>query len=128
MREADMSSSALPASSSSREVFIKAFIDLISGCAGGIANVAVGQPLDTIKVKIQTYPRLYSSALSCCVDTLKLEGIRGLYAGTGPALVANIAEDAVLFLAYGAVQRFVVRHLHTTQLQPKMEIQHGSCH
>ena len=34
-------------------------------------------------------------------------GIRGLYAGTVPSLVANVAENAVLFLAYGAAQNLV---------------------
>ena len=96
--------------SPTRDVIIKAFIDLTAGCAGGVANVAVGQPLDTIKGKLQTYPKLYATALSCGLNTLKQEGVIGLYAGTGPALVANIAEDAVLFLAYGAVQRFAVKY------------------
>ena len=36
-------------------------------------------------------------------------GIRGLYAGTVPSLVANVAENAVLFLAYGAAQNLVSR-------------------
>ena len=97
--------------SSPRQVIVKALIDFTSGCAGGVANVAVGQPLDTIKVKLQTYPRLYSSAIACGFNTLKREGLLGLYVGTGPALVANIAEDAVLFLAYGAVQRFLVKYV-----------------
>ena len=30
-------------------------IDFSSGVLGGIANVYVGQPLDTIKVKMQMY-------------------------------------------------------------------------
>jgi len=104
-------------STTTRDVLIKAFIDFTAGCAGGVANVAVGQPLDTIKVKLQTYPRLYASALACGFNTLKTEGLIGLYAGTGPALVANIAEDAVLFLSYGAVQRFVVKYLNKDVLE-----------
>jgi len=93
------------------DLIVKAIIDLTAGCAGGIANVVVGQPLDTIKVKLQTFPRLYSSALVCGYRTLQQEGVVGLYAGTGPALVANIAEDALLFLAYGATQRMAVKQL-----------------
>ena len=34
-------------------------------------------------------------------------GLGGLYAGTVPSLVANVAENAVLFLAYGAAQNLV---------------------
>ena len=33
------------------------------------------------------------------------EGIRGLYAGTVPALAANVAENAILFCAYGYMRK-----------------------
>ena len=35
------------------------------------------------------------------------DGIRGLYAGTVPALAANIAENSVLFAGYGVCQKGV---------------------
>lgn len=85
----------------------RAVVDLVSGSLGGVANVYVGQPLDTIKVKLQTFPHLYKGATQCGINTFKTEGIRGLYAGTVPSLVANVAENAVLFLAYGAAQNLV---------------------
>lgn len=76
---------------------------------GGTACVYVGQPLDTVKVKMQTFPKLYSKGMvDCLVTTFKKDGIRrGLYAGTVPALVANISENAVLFAAYGLCQKVV---------------------
>lgn len=37
----------------------------------------------------------------CLRSTWRAEGIRGLYAGTVPALAANVAENSVLFLTYG---------------------------
>lgn len=67
-----------------------------------------GQPLDTIKVKLQTFPGYYRNAGDCFLKTLKNEGvIRGLYAGTGPALAANIAENSILFMSYGICQKLV---------------------
>lgn len=53
--------------------------------------------------------------LKCFTMTLKNEGItRGIYAGTTPALAANVGENAVLFCAYGyckqAVSSFTGRH------------------
>ena len=75
---------------------------------GGVALVYVGQPLDTIKVKMQTFPKLYTSMIDCMRQTLVKEGfIRGLYAGTVPAIVANVAENSVLFAGYGLCQKFV---------------------
>ncbi len=36
------------------------------------------------------------------MDTVRNEGFfRGLYAGATPALVANVCENATLFVAYG---------------------------
>lgn len=75
--------------------------DFTAGAIGGTACVMAGQPFDTIKVKMQTFPSLFKTAFDCGVKTLKQEGFRGLYAGTIPSLAANIAENSVLFLFYG---------------------------
>lgn len=46
--------------------------------------------------------------VDCFQQTLAKEGIfRGLYAGTVPAVVANIAENSVLFAAYGGCQKLI---------------------
>lgn len=79
---------------------------------GGTACVLSGQPFDTTKVKMQTFPTMYRGFVHCFVSTLRQVGVRGLYKGTSPALVANISENAVLFLSYGLCQdavRFVCR-------------------
>jgi len=75
---------------------------------GGVASVYTGQPLDTVKVKMQTFPTLYKGMVHCCKETWVKEGIiKGFYAGTTPALVANMAENSVLFAGYGACQKVV---------------------
>lgn len=83
-------------------VLVKRMIkDFTAGAMGGTACVLAGQPLDTVKVKMQTFPNLFKNAFDCFTSTLKAERFRGLYAGTIPALTANIAENSVLFLFYG---------------------------
>lgn len=68
----------------------------------------MSQPLDTVKVKVQCFPGLYPTAWSCLSETFTKDGLRrGLYAGMRPALVANVAENSVLFCAYGACQKVV---------------------
>ncbi|KAG8181231.1 hypothetical protein JTE90_002911 [Oedothorax gibbosus] len=74
---------------------------------GGTACVLVGQPLDTVKVKMQTFPHLYKNGLDCFKQTVVKEKVRGLYVGTIPALAANIAKHSVLFCAYGVCQNAV---------------------
>uniref|UniRef100_A0A1A9WNG3 Mitochondrial ornithine transporter 1 n=1 Tax=Glossina brevipalpis TaxID=37001 RepID=A0A1A9WNG3_9MUSC len=71
-------------------------------------QVYVSQPFDTIKVKLQTFPKLYKNMFSCLKYTYQTDGvIKGLYAGTVPAAVASIAENSVLFAAYGRCQSLV---------------------
>ncbi|KTG45588.1 hypothetical protein cypCar_00006895 [Cyprinus carpio] len=74
---------------------------------GGIACVLSGQPFDTAKVKMQTFPGLYRGFVHCFVSIYKQVGLRGLYRGTTPALIANIAENTVLFMSYGFCQNVV---------------------
>ncbi|CAH2016490.1 unnamed protein product [Acanthoscelides obtectus] len=85
-----------------------AFVDFTAGSIGGLALVYVGQPLDTVKVKMQAFPTLYKNMFQCFMQTFKTDGIaRGLYAGTVPALVTNITENSVLFVCYGFCQKFM---------------------
>ncbi|XP_030648908.1 solute carrier family 25 member 15b [Chanos chanos] len=86
---------------------VQAVIDLSAGAIGGAACVFSGQPLDTAKVKMQTFPSLYRGFVDCFVSTYRQVGLRGLYQGTTPALMANIAENSVLFMSYGFCQETV---------------------
>jgi len=73
-----------------------------------MAATYVGQPLDTVKVKMQTFPHLYKNMFHCIKQTVVKEGFfRGLYAGTVPAIAANVAENSVLFAAYGGCQKLM---------------------
>ncbi|XP_011365713.1 mitochondrial ornithine transporter 2 [Pteropus medius] len=86
---------------------IQAAIDLTAGALGGTACVLTGQPFDTVKVKMQTFPALYKGFTDCCLKTYSQVGLRGFYKGTGPALMAYVAENSVLFMCYGFCQQFV---------------------
>ncbi|TRY81579.1 hypothetical protein DNTS_012089 [Danionella cerebrum] len=56
---------------------------------------------------MQTFPTLYRGFVHCFVSTYRQVGLRGLYQGTTPALMANIAENSVLFMCYGFCQEVV---------------------
>lgn len=75
--------------------------------SGGTACVLSGQPFDTAKVKMQTFPTVYRGFIHCFISTFRQVGLSGLYKGTTPALLANITENAVLFLSYGLCQDVV---------------------
>ncbi|KPU75236.1 uncharacterized protein Dana_GF20835, isoform B [Drosophila ananassae] len=88
--------------------FVEGLVDFLAGSIGGAAQVYVSQPLDTVKVKLQTFPEMYRGMWDCFVKTYRKDGFfRGLYAGSVPAVFANVAENSVLFAAYGGCQKFV---------------------
>lgn len=105
-----------------RNAAIDGIIDFTGGTLGATASVYVGQSLDTVKVKMQTFPTMYKNALDCFIKTYRQDGIiRGLYAGTIPALAANISENSVLFMFYGLCQKVmttIVNKEHVNTLSP----------
>ncbi|XP_077984222.1 mitochondrial ornithine transporter 1-like [Glandiceps talaboti] len=82
-------------------VYWQSFAEFTAGAIGGTACVLAGQPFDTVKVKMQTYPEFYPSSWQCFKQTFVKDHIAGLYRGTVPALAANIAENSILFMSYG---------------------------
>ncbi|KAM0735593.1 Mitochondrial ornithine transporter 1 [Formica fusca] len=102
-------------------------IDFVAGSLGGVALVYVGQPLDTVKVKMQTFPSIYKGMTNCFLRTLRTDGIaRGLYAGTIPAVAANVAENSVLFAAYGGCQK-AIAHLLGAQSVKELNSFSNAC-
>ncbi|GJM91548.1 hypothetical protein PR202_ga07928 [Eleusine coracana subsp. coracana] len=85
--------------------------DLTAGTMGGVANLFVGHPFDTIKVKLQSQPTpapgqlpKYSGAIDAVKQTVAAEGPRGLYKGMGAPLATVAAFNAVLFSARGQME------------------------
>lgn len=85
--------------------------DLTAGTVGGAAQLIVGHPFDTIKVKLQSQPvpppgqpPRYSGAIDAVKQTLGAEGPRGLYKGMGAPLATVAAFNAVLFTVRGQME------------------------
>lgn len=78
--------------------------NFIAGGAGGICLVITGQPLDTIKVRLQTQgtgtPQ-YTGTFDCAKKTIQKEGFRGLYKGMATPLVGITPIYAICFLGFG---------------------------
>lgn len=79
----------------------------IAGGAGGVCLVITGQPLDTIKVRLQTQnvkpgeSPLYTGTLDCARKTIQKEGFKGLYKGMTTPLVGITPIYAICFLGFG---------------------------
>ncbi|CAM9170752.1 unnamed protein product, partial [Hapterophycus canaliculatus] len=59
--------------------------------------VYTGQPLDTIKVRMQARPDAFSGMFQCLRKTLAEESIVSLWKGSTPALGGAVAENMVAF-------------------------------
>lgn len=70
------------------------YAGFVAGVFSGVTKLAVGHPFDTIKVRMQTNPA-YKSSIDCLVQTVKHDGVRGLYKGATPPLLGWMFMDSV---------------------------------
>ena len=91
----------------------KFIIEYVSGCVGGMAGVVVGQPLDTIKVRLQTQTGMYKGITNCYLTILKKEGAKGLFKGMTSPLLGLSFINAIVF----GVEAQARHYLGTTGLK-----------
>ncbi|CCE61442.1 hypothetical protein TPHA_0A03660 [Tetrapisispora phaffii CBS 4417] len=83
--------------------------DLFAGTTGGIAQVLVGQPFDTTKVRLQTSTAEDITTMKVIKDLVKHEGLKGFYKGT---LTPLIGVGACVSVQFG-VNEYMKRLLKT---------------
>lgn len=70
---------------------------LVCGGVAGTIGIMIGQPLDLVKIRLQTEPGAYTSAWSCFTRTIRDEGIRSLYKGMTAPLCAQFFQNGLIF-------------------------------
>lgn len=98
-----------PTCVATRKAAITAYCQFASGAMGGGAATFATHWLDTIKVKMQSFPTLYRTTGSCFVDTYRHEGLHGLYQGAVPALFGHAGKAAIVFMSYGICEELVMK-------------------
>lgn len=71
--------------------------DVVSSIFGSAACVYTGQPLDTIKVRMQARPEAFNGMIQCLRKTLAEERLSSLWKGSTPALSGAVMENMVAF-------------------------------
>jgi Mitochondrial carrier protein len=71
---------------------------------GGAGSTSLSHPLDSVKVKLQTFPELYRGGLDCIIKVTREEGIRGLYRGLTPGVTLSMTEASIRYATYGLCQ------------------------
>ncbi len=75
---------------------------------------------------MQASPTAYPSGAYCLRETVRTEGIRGLYRGACPALVGHTVKAAVVFMSYGTCQELVMKMAGATNRQD-LNVAHHAC-
>jgi solute carrier family 25 carnitine/acylcarnitine transporter 20/29 len=76
--------------------------DFAAGWISGGASVVVGQPFDTVKVRVQTKVGRVC-AVRVLLETVQCEGLGALFKGTLAPMMAVSMINAVVFAAKGSV-------------------------
>jgi solute carrier family 25 carnitine/acylcarnitine transporter 20/29 len=80
--------------------------DLIAGTAGGVCGIVVGQPADTVKVRLQTQSAQSSkTAVDVASGIFRSDGFRGFFRGLVAPVLTNAPINATTFVIYGSVIR-----------------------
>ncbi|XP_028997615.1 solute carrier family 25 member 47-A [Betta splendens] len=74
-------------------------VDFVSGSIAGACGVAVGYPLDTVKVRIQTQKQ-FTGVWQCTVATFSKEGVQGFFKGMSFPLTTIAMTSSVIFGTY----------------------------
>ncbi|KAL3960967.1 hypothetical protein ACCO45_006084 [Purpureocillium lilacinum] len=84
----------------------------VAGVFSGIAKLTVGHPFDTVKVRLQTTDAgRFSGPLQCVAQTVRNEGVRGLYKGATPPLVGWMFMDSVMLGSLAVYRRLMAQHV-----------------
>lgn len=82
--------------------------EFISGGIAGSVSVIAGQPLDTIKVKLQTSIE-HNGIIDCARGIVRKEGFAGLFRGMLPPIVTATLQNAVVFMTH----EFTLSHIQS---------------
>eukprot|EP00884_Botryococcus_braunii_P002858 jgi/Botrbrau1/12573/Bobra.0169s0107.1 len=82
--------------------------DFLAGAGAGMAGVLAGQPLDTVRVRLQQRNCLFGGNFWRVAQSLtRREGIGALFKGAAYPLTTTALQSAVVFQAYGAACRTI---------------------
>ena len=100
--------------------------DLNAGTLGGVAGIAAGHPLDTVKVQVQTSHEANAGVLRTLQRIVGSEGPAGLYRGLLSPILSNAPINAVVFGVQGQVVRQLQARTETNDLSSRQHFFAGS--
>ncbi|PNH09961.1 putative mitochondrial carrier C4G9.20c [Tetrabaena socialis] len=104
----------------------KRILDIMPGISGGVARVMIGQPFDTIKVRLQVLGQgtalaaklppseVYKDSMDCVRKMIRAEGPLSFYKGTVAPLFGNMILLGIHFPTFSAVRKSLEGDDHYT--------------
>jgi solute carrier family 25 carnitine/acylcarnitine transporter 20/29 len=84
------------------------WVTFAAGASYGLTTVVVGQPLDTIKVRMQGLPSAsQQNSVAVASDLFRREGVRGLYRGGLPLFLGGSLMRSAQFGVSGRVKHWL---------------------
>ncbi|KAA8896288.1 mitochondrial carrier domain-containing protein [Sphaerosporella brunnea] len=84
--------------------------DIAFGSLAGMIGKVFEYPFDTVKVRLQSQPDdrplRYRGPIDCFAQSLRQDGLRGMYRGISSPMVGAAAENSCLFFSYNLAQAF----------------------
>ena len=96
-------------------------VPFVAGASYGLTTVVVGQPLDTVKVRMQGLPSAAnSSGVAVAGDLFAKEGVRGLYRGGLPLFVGGAFMRSAQFGVSGAAKVWLEENTNGGKPAPRL--------
>lgn len=82
--------------------------DFIAGSVAGGVSVIVGQPMDTVKIRLQLYGAdIYKGPIDCAIKIAREEGYLTFFRGLLSPLLASSGINAILFATFSSSLRLI---------------------
>ncbi|XP_016393707.1 solute carrier family 25 member 47-A [Sinocyclocheilus rhinocerous] len=97
------------------------FAEFLAGSVGGACGVAVGYPLDTVKVRIQIQKQ-FTGIWHCIVTTVKREGVHGFFKGMALPITTISMTSSVVFGTYRNCLQCLARFRGISAANTKLDV------
>ncbi|KAK9515641.1 hypothetical protein VZT92_026269 [Zoarces viviparus] len=94
------------------------FMEFVAGSVSGALGLAVGHPLDTVKVRLQAQSA-YTGIIHCMSKTYSNEGLHGFFKGMAFPVLTTGITNAVVFGSYSNALAYLTQSQHSHRDQGK---------
>jgi solute carrier family 25 (mitochondrial carnitine/acylcarnitine transporter), member 20/29 len=96
--------------------------DFVAGVFGGMCGVVAGQPLDFVRVRLQTASHTIESPLMLLRSAIRTEGIRAVWKGMTSPIFGVSFQNAITFVSYGQAMHMLSSEKKNRAQSPLLDV------